>query len=194
MEESVQLLDSSFQSESADSQQLTADSLQRKRRITKIALPKASAAPPIPPYTNANYNNRYECIMITDDNFGTAIARLLPNGSGSYKTGSLSAPGNIFDIPFDPNKGPDANFCSYTLNTGQSFYVVNSQGIVTTEILAWTASGTNTTPGCPGDFVMNDVAVLQQGSLTSDNVATRVLSTSGNLLDSGAPGKGECYK
>jgi hypothetical protein len=161
--------------------------------VVGVWLPRASAAPAIPPYTNANYDNRYECIMTTADNFAPAVVRLLPNGSGGYKTGTLSAPANIFGIPFDPTKGVGANFCSYTLSTGQSFYVVNSKGIVTTEILAWSASGTNPA-GCAGDFTMNDVAVVQQGSLTADNVVTRVLSTSGNLLDGADSGKGECYK
>jgi hypothetical protein len=161
--------------------------------VVGVWLPKASAAPPIPPYTNANYNNRYECRMTADDNTITAVARILPNGSGGYSIGSLQAPTTVFGIAFDPTKGPAANFCAYALNTGQSFYVVNSKGIITTEILAWTASGSNTT-GCPADFVMNDAAVVQQGSLTSENVVTRVLSTSGNLLDQADPGKGECYK
>lgn len=158
-----------------------------------VGLPQVSAAPPIPPYTNANYNNRYECIMTSDDNFATAEVRLLTNGSGGYQLGSMSAPANIFGVAFDPTKGPGANFCAYSLNTGQSFYVVNSKGIVTTEILTWTGLGTNA-PACDPGFVMNDVAVMQQGSLTSENVVTRVLSTSGNLLDGGEPGKGECYK
>jgi hypothetical protein len=161
--------------------------------VLGVWLPRASAAPPIPPFTNANYANRYECIMTADNNFATAIVRLLPNGTGGYKLGTMSAPANIFGIAFDPTKGAAANFCSYTLSTGQSFYVVNSKGIVTTEILSWAGLGTNA-PGCDPGFTMNDVAVVQQGSLTADNVVTRVLSTSGNLLDGGLPGKGECYK
>jgi hypothetical protein len=156
-------------------------------------LPKASAAPPTPPYTNANYNNRYECSLTADDNVATAIARVLPNGSGGYKIGELEAAGALFGIAFDPTMGVAANFCLYTLNTGQSFYVVNTKGIITTDILTWTAASANNKL-CPGSFSMNDIGVVQQGSLTSDNVVTRVLSTSGNLLDGGEPGKGECYK
>jgi hypothetical protein len=75
--------------------------------VVGVGLPRASAAPPIPPYTNANYNNRYECNVSTRNNTWTGTMRLLPNGSGGYSVGTLAASGAAGPAGFfDPTKGP----------------------------------------------------------------------------------------
>jgi hypothetical protein len=73
-----------------------------------------------------------------------------------------------------------------------SFFTLNDKGIGT-EILSWVAAATNNA-ACEPDFVMNNAIIVQQSSLTSENVVTRVLTTSGNLFNLGLAGNGECFK
>jgi hypothetical protein len=165
--------------------------------VVGVGLPRASAQAPAPgeTYTNANYNNRYECTELSTNAAGlpvSAVIRLVANGVGGYDSGNLYAPNPVKE---DITQGTDTNFCTYTLITTQSGYALSSKG-VGAENLAWTfANGDKTTcPGATGGFTMRTSTVVEQGSRTSENVVTRVEATTGNLLGFGNSGSGECFK
>jgi hypothetical protein len=153
---------------------------------------RADASAP-PPFSNANYANRYVCNVTGGDNEWTAVMKINPNGKGGYTAGTLV--GSISSVPggvFDPAALPSANFCSYSLAPG-SGYGINAQGDGT-EVLSWTLNaGQN--GSCPASFVMN-TAIELRNSVNANNIVARTQITSGNLLGQSPfdPGYGYCFK
>jgi hypothetical protein len=160
-----------------------------------ICAPRVSIAQP-PPFTAANYANRYECNVTSDENFYTAVMLLYPNGAGTYTNGTLVAAGGRF-FAFDPAMPPEANTCSYSLILPSSAYVVSANGF-TTEVLSWMADAANNA-ACPvstpplGSFVMSNTTALR-ANVTAAGVVQNEQITSGNLLDFPFPGYGQCLK
>jgi hypothetical protein len=151
-----------------------------------------------PPWSNANYANRYICNVSSDGDLGqhlTGVMKINPNGAGKYTAGTLNASSSPF-VPFLPNATPSSNFCSYSLNTASSTYAVASNGIGT-ESLVWTRSTSNSLL-CPLGFTMTDKFVIRN-NVTGNNVVPRTDFTSNNFLGQHStnfrdPGHGYCLK
>ncbi|MBV8357410.1 MAG: hypothetical protein JO189_05670 [Deltaproteobacteria bacterium] len=172
-----------------------------------ICAARASAQatlPPLPPpWSNANFANRYVCNATSGSgdatvggNIFTGVMKINPNGAGKYTAGTLNASGSPF-FPFSPNSVPTANFCSYSLNTAGSGYAVSPQGIGT-DVLLWTLTSTNT--ACPPTFVEHDIFVIRN-NVTANNTVPRTDFTSDNFLGLHGsviaprdPGHGYCLK
>lgn len=159
-----------------------------------ICVPRANAQ--VPPFSNANYANRYVCNVHADFDFVGAVMKINPNGSGGFTAGTMNAAISPF-AAFNPAGTAPTNFCSYTLDAPASSYAVSQQGIGT-EVLSWTANSTNNT-SCPesspagGNFLMYNKFVLRN-NVTANNTVPRSDITSGNLLDDGETGRGYCLK
>jgi hypothetical protein len=166
----------------------------------------AQASKP-PPWSNANFDNRYICNAdshtfnpITNvSKYYTGVMKINPNGTGGYTAGTLNASLSPFFL-FQPSSTPPTNFCSYSLNTAASGYAVaqNGQGL---DMLTWTASTANNAL-CPASFVENDRFVLRN-NVTGNNVVPRTDFTSNNFLGLHSavaalivedPGSGYCLK
>jgi hypothetical protein len=165
-----------------------------------ICVSSAHAAPPIPPFTNANYAERYACNLTSFDSttvppeFFSAIIKINPDGAGGYTgTGVLKAAATAINgVDFDDTLPPRENFCFYTQDNAGSSYSIGAGGIGT-EVLSWIAVAGNNA-SCPGDFVMSNTIVLKAGAMTSDNLATGTQTTSNNLMNDGVAGQGYCSK
>ena len=167
-----------------------------------ICAPPVSAAPPVPPFGNANYAGRYVCNVISNEpgfnagqnptpQFFSGVMILAPNGNGTFSQGLLrGAASAINGVSFDSTLPPVKNFCTYTLDTAHSTYTVYAGGALI-EVLRWTVS-TAGAAGCNGSFVMSDTSVLPQSGLNSDNTASASNSTSNNLFGADAEGQGYC--
>ena len=145
-----------------------------------------------PPFSDANYANRYVCNVTGGGNEWTAVMKINPNGKGGYTAGTLV--GSISEFAaFDPAATPPSNFCSYSLAPPGSGYGIDSQGDGT-EILSWTLNaGQNAS--CPASFVMN-TAIELRNTVNANNIVARTVITSGNLLGQSPfdPGYGYCFK
>jgi hypothetical protein len=151
-----------------------------------LCAPRVGAESPVPPWTNANYANRYVCNVTSTTatvpgdaarSFFTGIMRLAPTGSGFFQGGDLE----VALTPFTgntPTGNPTTNFCTYTLTTG-SIYTVNEDG-TGGESLIWTAPSTPIT-GCPPSFTMTASLVFRNNE-TDNNTAPRVDMTIDNFL------------
>ena len=173
-----------------------------------VCAPRASSQATIPPpFTAANYANRYVCnlsaFVNVADQTVSGISKINPNGKGKYTAGTLTSPGTPFFF-VDTTKTAPSNFCTYSLNTTASGYSVTSQGIGT-DIQAWTlVAGQNTL--CQPSFVMTSMFVLRN-NVTDNNIVPRLELTIDNFLGvsnpgvkanggmaSDVPGTGYCYK
>lgn len=157
-----------------------------------ISVGRASAAPP--PFSNSNYNARYECNWTSDDNFFTGVALLFPNGSGTYTSGTLWVADNQFS-GFDPTLPPSQNFCTYSLDLSGSSYSIGSNGLGV-EVLSWTAkSGNNAAcPATPGTFTMSDANAMRTADTRPSGAVVFTQTTSNNFADQDDPGYGPCLK
>ncbi len=171
-----------------------------------ICAPRASAQATIPPpWTVANYANRYVCNVASTtsavppsakQHFFTGVMLLNPTGNGTYQGGSLLASLTPF-TGVAPTGAAPANFCSYSLNPNGSGYTVNQDG-TGVEILTWLPSGTPI-PGCPNaSFIMVDSIVLRNNT-TANNTVPRTDFTTDNFLGLHSatvedPGHGYCLK
>jgi hypothetical protein len=172
-----------------------------------IYAPRVNAAPIPPPFTPANYANRYVCNLSAYvdgfDDHATGISKINPNGKGKYTAGTLTSPGTpFFDV--DTTKTAPSNFCTYSLNTASSGYSVTSQGIGT-DIQSWRLNpGQNAL--CQASFVMTSMFVLRN-NVNANNIVPRLELTIDNFLGvsnpgviaaggavSDVPGTGYCYK
>jgi hypothetical protein len=157
-----------------------------------VCVPRASAQPP---FSNANYANRYVCNVTSALNFFTGMMEINPNGAGTYTGGTLEAPLSAFTA-FNPGVPPPGNFCMYTLDIAGSSYSVDVHG-VGIEVLSWTGAATNS-PICPdspgGTFQMSDAIVLREFDTRSSGAVVRTEITSNNLLDQDSAGYGYCLK
>jgi len=160
-----------------------------------VCVPRASAQPP---FSNANYANRYICNVTADSNFFTGLMELNPNGAGTYTSGTLEAPASAVG-PFLPVAPPPGNFCMYALDIAGSSYSVDVHG-VGIEVLSWTAAATNQgiCPGAPS-FTMSNAIVLRTFDTRASGAVVRTEITSNNLLDefpsgNSAAGYGYCLK
>jgi hypothetical protein len=158
-----------------------------------ISVGRAASAGP-PPFSNANYANRYECNLTSDDNFFTGIALLFPNGSGTYTSGTLWVADNQFS-GFNPGSPPNQNFCTYGLDVAGSSYSISSNGLGI-EVLAWTAFPTNNPlcPDSPGTFTMSDTNALRTADVRASGAVIQTWTSSNNFADQDDPGYGPCLK
>jgi hypothetical protein len=131
-----------------------------------------------PPWSNANFANRYIRNEGSDADHFTGVIRYNPNGNGRYTAGSLSASGSPF-FPFQPNSTAPTNFCNYSLSTTSSGYAVTSGGSGT-EVLTWIASASNNA-NCPPSFTENDTFVIRN-NVTANNTVPRIDFSSNNFL------------
>jgi len=162
-----------------------------------ICATRASAQAKIPPpWTNANFDNRYICSVSSDANQFTGVMKINPSGTGVYTAGTLNASLSPF-ATFNNAATPPANFCSYALNTRASGYAVGSKGIGT-DVLSWTFTAGNA--ACPPSFVMSDTFVIRN-NITANKTVPRTDFTSNNFLGQHAstvapqdPGYGQCLK
>jgi len=155
-----------------------------------VCVPRATAVT-VPPFSAANYANRYVCNLSDDSAGTTAVARVSPNGAGAYNSGDLEVALDGAVFAFDPAVPPEDNFCAYTLNPASSSYTVGANGLGT-EVQRWKAVPGNNAD-CPGSFVLANEIALR----TNVNAAGKVQNvqlTSGNLADDGEPGYGSCLK
>src|SRR5581483_1041360 len=93
--------------------------------VVGTCAPRASAQATVPPpWTNANYANRYICNVsfttsaipaLAKRSYFTAIMTLAPNGKGSFQGGTFAVPLTPFTGTI-PTGNPSANFCSYSLD------------------------------------------------------------------------------
>jgi hypothetical protein len=162
-----------------------------------ICAARASAqdAPKPPPWSDANFANRYICNATSDADHFTGIIKFNPSGTGVYTAGTLNASGSPFYAFSTTSVGP-SNFCSYSLNTAGSGYTVSSQGIGT-DVLLWEASSGNNAL-CPPSFVEYDRFVIRN-NVTANNTVPRTDFTSDNFLGLHSttfqdPGHGYCLK
>jgi hypothetical protein len=161
-----------------------------------ICVPRASAQPP--PFSNNSYANRYICGVQSDDNFFTGTMEIVPNGSGSYVSGTLEAPVSAFTA-FNPGLPPVMNFCTYLLDVSGSSYLLSPNGLGT-EVLSWSPPSPNTNPGaCPtATFIMSNEIVLRAFAATSTERSIVTETTSNNFLGEGLTstnaGHGTCLK
>jgi len=162
-----------------------------------VRVPRASAQPP---FSNANYANRYVCNVTSALNFFTGMMEINPNGAGTYTGGTLEAPLSAFTA-FNPGVPPPGNFCMYTLDIAGSSYSVDVHG-VGIEVLSWTGAATNSII-CPdgpgGTFTMSNAIVLRTFDTRASGAVVRTEITSNNLLDefpsgNSAAGYGYCLK
>jgi len=153
---------------------------------------EAQASAP-PPFTNANYANRYVCNVTAGGNQAVAIMKINPNGKGRYTAGTFLTPISPFAM-FDPTATPPSNFCSYSLDTSTSTYAIDSHGSGS-EVLTW-APATSNNAACPPGLVFNTRTELRN-SVNGNNVVARTLFTLGVQVGPGAlsaPGDGYCLK
>jgi hypothetical protein len=156
--------------------------------------PRAGAESPVPPWTNANYANRYICNVtssleavppagtgIPKQSFLTGIMKLSPNGSGFFQGGTLDVPLVIYTGAAGgiPTGNATQNFCTYTLDIG-SIYTVNQDG-TGGETLTWDAPTTPVNAACPPSFTMTTSLVLRN-NVTGNNTVPRVDMTIDNFL------------
>ena len=158
-----------------------------------VCVPRASAQPP---FSNANYLARYVCNVTSVENFFTGMMKLVPNGSGTYTSGTLEASLSAVTA-FNPAVPPPGNFCMYTLDIAGSSYTVDVHG-VGIEVLSWTAATTNNAlcPGMP-TFTMSNAIVLRTFDTRASGAVVRTEITSNNFLgEDGVPsaGYGYCLK
>ena len=149
-----------------------------------ISVRRANA---VPPFSNANYINRYVCSESATSNTLTALLRVDPDGNGGYTSGTLQAP---VTLAFTPGT-PSTNFCAYTLQSS-SAYVVTSNG-TGLEVLSWVASATNNA-ACPADFTMSDAFVMRAEGIRKNGAVIRTSLTTDNLLGGITSGEGYCLK
>lgn len=153
-----------------------------------ICATRASAQATVPPpWTNANFDNRYICNVSSNGGEFTGVMKINPSGTGVYTAGTLYASASPF-AAFNPNATPAANFCTYALNTHASTYGISSKGIGS-DVLSWALTGGPA--GCPSSFVMTDTFVIRN-NVTANNTSPRTDFTSNNFL--GDPGAGYCIK
>jgi hypothetical protein len=155
-----------------------------------VCVPRASAQPP---FSNANYANRYVCNVSSDSNFFTGMMELVPNGAGTYISGTLEMPASAVG-PFNILLPPPGNFCMYTLDIAGSSYSVDVHG-VGIEVLSWTT----TNPACPGSptFTMSNAIVLRAFDTRLSGAVVRTEITSNNFVNeapSAFAGYGYCLK
>jgi hypothetical protein len=145
--------------------------------------PRVSAQVPAGTFTAANFSGRYVCLASTgpagdsvgagafQGEFGSAVMKLKPNGSGAYDaTSTLSANDSAFG-------GSGSAFCSYTLAAG-SQYTISGDG-TGFEKLIWTPSSANEAV-CPASFtdlvaiglrnLLNNNGVVVSAEFASDNL------------------------
>jgi len=156
-----------------------------------VCVPRASAQPP---FSNANYVNRYVCGVSADDDFFTGTIVINPNGFGTYTSGTLEAPVSAFTT-FNPGAPPPGNFCLYNLDIAGSAYSVDVHGNGI-EVLSWSPPSPNTNPpACPSTtFEMSNAIVLRAFDTKASGAVVRTEITSSNLLDEDDAGRGHCLK
>jgi len=154
-----------------------------------ICVPRATAV--VPPFSAANYANRYVCNVSDDSNGTTGVARVNPNGAGAYHSGDLQVALDGAVFPFDPAVPPEDNFCEFTLNTAASSYTVSASGLGT-EVQSWKAVPGNNVD-CPPSFVMANAIALRT-NINANGKVQNVQLSSGNLADDDEPGYGSCLK
>jgi hypothetical protein len=149
--------------------------------------PRANAEAPVPPWTNANYANRYICNVtstvpsttstVLQTHF-TGIMKLNSKGNGLFQGGTLDAA----LIPFT-NTGPSGNatqnFCTYSLDPS-SIYSVNQDGTAGESLIWDLGSGNN--GACPASFTMSASFVLRN-NVTDNNTVPRADMTTDNFLN-----------
>jgi len=169
-----------------------------------ICAARASAQATIPPpWTVANYANRYICNVesttsaptVGGQNYFTGVMLINPNGRGGYQGGSLLASLTPF-TGVAPTGNALVNFCAYSLSPTLSHYSVNTNGIAA-EILTWGLNaGQNAS--CAPSFSMTNSTMLRNNS-TANNVVPRTDFTTDNFLGLHSvtvndPGHGYCLK
>jgi hypothetical protein len=158
-----------------------------------VCTSRATAGPGVPPpWTNANYANRYVCNDGVDDAMFTGVEKINPNGGGGYTAGTANASISGVDLDlFNPSLIPTKNFCSYSLDTGHSAYAIDQHGIGV-ETLSWMAATSNS-KSCPGDFVETRSIVIRNNT-TSNNTVPRTDFAGEGFMDDSSPGQGFCLK
>jgi hypothetical protein len=152
-----------------------------------ICAARANAqAAPVPPWTSANYANRYVCNVLsitsvspptaTQTQF-TGLMKLNPNGKGTFQGGTLRVPLSPFGVT--PAGNPTANFCTYTLDS-TSIYTVAQDG-TGAEKLVWDATSPPVSTSCPASFAMTASFVLRN-NVTANNTVPRLDMVFGNFL------------
>lgn len=174
-----------------------------------ICAPRASAQATIPPpWTVANYANRYICNVASTtsvptsppapgvgQNYFSGVILINPNGRGGYQGGTLLASLTPF-TGIAPTGLASANFCTYSLSPTLSRYTVQTNGLGT-ESLTWGLNaGQNV--NCAPSFTMTNAIVLRNNA-TENNTVPRTDFTTDNFLGlhSSAvqdPGSGYCLK
>jgi hypothetical protein len=157
-----------------------------------ICAPRANSEAPVPPWTSANYANRYICNVTSTtsaipatakESFYTGIMKLNPTGKGFFQGGTLEASLTPF-TGVTPTGLPTANFCSYTLDPS-SVYTVNQNGTGTEELIWDVVSGNNA--ACAPGFTMTASMVLRN-NVTDNNTVPRVDLTIDEFLGLQVPG------
>jgi len=160
-------------------------------------VPGARSATLPPPFSNANYLNRYVCNETTNGHLFTALMRLHPNGAGTFDNGTMFAPVSSDGGVSDTTLPPTANFCTFNLDVAGSSYAVDTHGIGV-EVLSWTQSSTNpaecASPFPTTSFMSSDAFVMRVQGAKPSGASVRTEVTSDNLLDQGFPGDGYCVK
>jgi hypothetical protein len=164
-----------------------------------ISLCAPGANAQVPPFSNANYANRYICNVffttstipvLAKQSYFTGLMRLAPNGKGFFQGGTFEAALTPF-TGTTPTGNPSANFCTYTLDPS-SFYTVNQDG-TGGESLIWDAPATPVSPACTSGPTMI-VSFVLRNNVTANNTVPRLdLIFS---IQTGVPtsGSGYCLK
>jgi hypothetical protein len=170
-----------------------------------ICASRASAQATVPPpWTIANYANRYICNVesttsvvptIAKQTYFTGVMLINPNGKGGYQGGSLLAALNPF-TGIAPSGNATVNFCAYSLDPTSSKYTVNTNGIGL-EILAWIITGGQNSL-CAPSFTMTD-SIMLRNNVTANNTVPRTEFSTDNFLGLHSttvddPGHGYCLK
>jgi|GEM_PF-1492665 len=161
-----------------------------------VCVPRASAQPP--PFSNANYANRYVCNVTSDGDFFTGLMTLYPNGAGTYTKGTLEAPISSDGGTFSSTLPPTQNFCLFNLDVAGSSYAIDTHGNGV-EVLSWTADTLSNNPSCTvpfptSTFVMSNDIMLRAYAVKPSGAVIRAEITSNNLLNFAFPGHGYCVK
>jgi hypothetical protein len=152
-----------------------------------------------PPWTNANYANRYICNVsftasvvpvLAKRSYFTAIMKLVPNGKGFFQGGTFEVPLTPFTGTI-PTGNPSANFCSYSLDPS-SLYTVNQDG-AGGESLLFDGPATPVNPACPLTAMITASFVLRN-NVTANNTAPRLDLTFDILTGVPTSGRGYCLK
>jgi len=164
-------------------------------------------APVPPPWTVANYANRYVCnvesttsvpttppVPGVGQNYFTGVMLINPNGRGGYQGGTLLASLTPF-TGVAPTGNALVNFCAYSLSPTLSRYSINTNGIGA-ESQTW-ALNAGQNPSCAPSFTMTNSIVLRNNS-TANGVVPRTDFTTDNFLGlhstGNDPGHGYCLK